>query len=130
MPTVLSLVPCFGPSPVYPVERLDPTRIAWVNARVRAVALRNRGWVRLVDPTAQLCGLDGKTRERNDDGVEIRPDGAHFESDSADLVLEHLARRPARRRLHRPRLTATEAPVHDVAGRQAVQTPQRDWPKR
>jgi peptidoglycan/LPS O-acetylase OafA/YrhL len=83
VPTVLPLVPCFGPSPVYPVERLDPTRIAWVNARVRAVALRNRGWVRLVDPTAQLCGPDGKNRERNDDGVEIRPDGAHFESDSA-----------------------------------------------
>jgi hypothetical protein len=83
VPTVLPLVPCFGPSPVYPVERLDPARIAWVNARVRAVALRNRGWVRLVDPTSQLCGLDGTTRERNDDGVEIRPDGAHFESDSA-----------------------------------------------
>ena len=83
VPTVLPLVPCFGPSPVYPVERLDPDRIAWVNARVRAVALRNRGWVRLVDPTPQLCGADGKTRERNEAGVEIRPDGAHFESDSA-----------------------------------------------
>ena len=83
MPTVLPLVPCFGPSPVYPVERLDARRIAWVNARVRAVALRNRGWVRLVDPTTQLCEPDGTTRERNDQGTEIRPDGAHFERDSA-----------------------------------------------
>jgi len=83
VPTVVPLVPCFGPSPVYPVERLDPKRIAWVSARVRAVAARNRGWVRIIDPTDQLCNADGTTRTRTPEGIEIRPDGAHFESDSA-----------------------------------------------
>jgi len=82
--TVLPLVTCFGPTPkVFGTERLDPTRIAWVNARLRAVAERNPGWVRMIDPEPVLCDADGTAKAAMPGGYGIRVDGAHFDEHSA-----------------------------------------------
>ncbi len=82
VPTVIPLVTCFDASPRY-TERLDRGRIDWVNARIRAVISRNRGWVRAIDPGPVLCGPDGQARRTNEAGVVMRADGAHFEADAA-----------------------------------------------
>lgn len=81
VPTVVPLVACFADSPQY-TERLDADRIAWINARIRAVVARNRTWVRAIDPTPVLCNADGTARVTNEHGVVIRADGAHFEAEA------------------------------------------------
>ena len=48
-----------------------------------AVAARNRTWARVVDPRLVLCDETGAAIKTTPDGVEIRADGAHFDSDSA-----------------------------------------------
>ncbi|QXC61090.1 acyltransferase [Aquihabitans sp. G128] len=86
--TVLPLVPCYGKSgTAYGTERNDPDRVRWVNARIRAVADRNRGWVRLIDPGAVLCA-DGKPIDRAD-GTALRYDGMHFTDVQATWFWEH-----------------------------------------
>ncbi len=84
VPTLLPVVPCFGEvAQRLGVERYDMDRIAWVNARLEAVARRNPGWVRMVDPQAQLCTSPDEARDTTETGTPIRADGAHFSSDSA-----------------------------------------------
>jgi len=81
-PTVMALVPCFDDrlAPEFRPERLDPERVAWVNERVRAVAGRNPGWVRLIDPATVLCGPDGTSLGVAEDGTVVREDGSHFDT--------------------------------------------------
>ena len=82
--TVLPLLTCFGPSAFYlGTERQDPERLAWVNERLTAVAQRNPGWVRMIDPNPVLCNPDGTFRETMPNGLGIRVDGAHFDDNSA-----------------------------------------------
>ena len=50
---------------------------------IRAVAKRNRGWVRIVDPTKQICEDDLTARDKTPDGEQMRPDGAHFVATTA-----------------------------------------------
>jgi peptidoglycan/LPS O-acetylase OafA/YrhL len=84
VPTVMPLVPCFGPgADRLGVERLDVRRRAWVNERLAAVAARNRTWVRLIDPSDVVCDGDGEAIEQTPDGIDIRADGAHFDIPSA-----------------------------------------------
>jgi peptidoglycan/LPS O-acetylase OafA/YrhL len=84
LPTILPLVPCYGRGAArLGREREDPKRVAWVNARIRDVAARNTGWVRLVDPTAQLCTPSGRSRTKTPTGLTLREDGAHFTEDAA-----------------------------------------------
>ena len=54
-----------------------------VNGVIRRVAKRNRGWVRLVDPSALLCDADGRAKTETPTGLALREDGAHFTSASA-----------------------------------------------
>jgi len=83
-PTVLAMVPCFGPNASrLGDERLDPERIAWVNDVIRTAAKRNRGWVRTIDPASVLCAPDGRSRPANEAGLSIREDGAHFDTEAA-----------------------------------------------
>ncbi len=78
--TVIPLVPCFGPNAArLGTERLDPERIDWINERVRAVAKRNAGWVRLIDPESKLCDASGKALAATPDGIPLREDGSHFD---------------------------------------------------
>lgn len=84
VPTVMSLLGCFGEGADWlGNDRLDPERIQWVNERIRAVAARNRTWVRLIDPTTVLCDEQGNSRTFTTEGDELRPDGAHFEDASS-----------------------------------------------
>ncbi|WP_254126821.1 SGNH hydrolase domain-containing protein [Aquihabitans sp. G128] len=84
VPAVLPVVPCFGPPvPSLGVERVDPDRVAWVNERIRRVAARNRGWVRLIDPTRTLCDADGRARTATPDGIALREDGTHLSEQAA-----------------------------------------------
>jgi peptidoglycan/LPS O-acetylase OafA/YrhL len=84
VPTVISLVPCFAQNAArLGTERLDPERVAWVNDRIRTVAKQNRGWVRLVDPTAQLCDTDGNPFGETPEGDPLREDGSHFDPPAA-----------------------------------------------
>ncbi len=84
VPTIMPVVPCYGPPAArLGTQRLDDDRRAWVNARIRAVAHRNRGWVRLVDPDSVLCTPEGEPRPTNDGGLELRPDGTHLTHQSA-----------------------------------------------
>jgi hypothetical protein len=84
VPTVMPTVPCFGTvSPNLGQERYDLRRRDWVNDRLLAVAARNRTWVRVVDPRPVLCDEDDQAIETTSEGLEIRADGAHFDSDSA-----------------------------------------------
>ncbi|HEX2575781.1 MAG TPA: hypothetical protein VHK88_05485, partial [Aquihabitans sp.] len=89
LPTVLSLLPCFTDGEAafddkrLFLERLDEERVEWVNDRVRAVAARNLGWVRLIDPREALCTPDGGARLLPDEGRQVRIDGAHFDEGSA-----------------------------------------------
>ena len=82
--TVMPTVPCFGTvAPRLGEERYSAERRAWVNERLLAVAARNRTWVRVIDPTPTLCDEQGQARAETPDGVPIRADGAHFDTDSA-----------------------------------------------
>ena len=85
VPVVVAVVPCMGevPAGTFDGVRREEDRVRWVNDRIRKVALRNPGWVRMVDPTSQLCDSSGQPIETTAHGVEIRPDGVHFEVDSA-----------------------------------------------
>ena len=84
VPTVMPTVPCFGTgAPHLGQERYDAARRTWVNERLLAVAARNRTWVRMIDPNATLCDEQGRARDETPDGVPIRADGAHFDTDSA-----------------------------------------------
>lgn len=81
--TVIPLVPCFGPNASrLGTERHQRKRLRWVNARLRAVAARNRGWVRLIDPNPKLCDAKGHARPTTTDGQPLREDGAHFTSET------------------------------------------------
>ena len=82
--TVMPTVPCFGTvAPRLGEERYSAERRAWVSERLLAVAARNRTWVRVIDPTPTLCDEQGKARAETPEGVPIRADGAHFDTDSA-----------------------------------------------
>ncbi|MCU1496056.1 MAG: hypothetical protein JWM47_9 [Acidimicrobiales bacterium] len=82
VPTVLPLVPCFGKgAPTYGSERQEPDRLEWLDDRLRAVAARNRTWVRLIDPGAVLC-RDGVPVPGPDDST-LRHDGMHFADEQA-----------------------------------------------
>jgi peptidoglycan/LPS O-acetylase OafA/YrhL len=82
--TVMPVVPCFAPNAArLGSERQDPERIDWVNERVRAVAERNAGWVRLVDPERKLCDEDGEALTQTPDGIPLREDGSHFDPPAA-----------------------------------------------
>lgn len=84
VPTIMPVVPCFGPNAArLGTERHQQRRLRWVNDRIRAVAKRNRGWVRLVDPVDLLCDARGKAKDQTTDGQPLREDGAHFTSGSA-----------------------------------------------
>ncbi|WP_426570973.1 acyltransferase family protein [Aquihabitans sp. McL0605] len=84
VPTVMPVVPCFGTTVTrLGKERLQPKRIDWVNERVRKVAQRNKGWVRLIDPGPQLCDASGKAFVKTPTGLPLREDGAHFQHDTA-----------------------------------------------
>jgi peptidoglycan/LPS O-acetylase OafA/YrhL len=81
--TVMPIVPCFAENAArLGHERQDQERLDWVNARVRAVAKRNKGWVRLIDPAPKLC--DGTTAlPTTPDGIPLREDGSHFDPPAA-----------------------------------------------
>ena len=64
-------------------ERLDPERIAWVNGVIEEVAERSNGWVRLIDPTDQLCDEQGQAYAETPDGLPLRQDGSHFDPAAA-----------------------------------------------
>ncbi|WP_421119431.1 acyltransferase family protein [Aquihabitans daechungensis] len=82
--TIMPVVPCFGPNAArLGKERHDADRIDWVNEQIRAVALRNAGWVRLVDPAPKLCDAEGGFLTATPDGIPLRQDGAHFDPESA-----------------------------------------------
>ena len=84
IPTVMPTVPCFGKQASrLGQERYDEKRRQWVNERLLAVAARNRTWVRVIDPTAKLCDAEGNSIDKTPEGVPIREDGAHFDTDSA-----------------------------------------------
>jgi peptidoglycan/LPS O-acetylase OafA/YrhL len=84
IPTVIPKVTCFGPNAArLGKERRDPERIEWVNRRIRAVSERNRGWVRLIDPTAKLCDDEGQPIAETPEGLPLREDGAHFVPETA-----------------------------------------------
>lgn len=81
---VMPVVPCFGtPAAFFGEERTTADRVQWVNDRIRAVAERNAGWVRLIDPSAVLCDDDGTARTATPDGVPLREDGTHFDPPAA-----------------------------------------------
>mgnify|MGYP001944799334 CR=1 FL=1 len=89
VPTVIPLVGCYGPSTEgYDDVRQDPDRRRWVNQRIRAVAADNRGWVRVIEPGAVLCGPDGAAVATIPSGAPLRPDGAHFDRESARWLWE------------------------------------------
>ena len=54
-----------------------------MNARVRAVAKRNKGWVRLIDPDSKLCDASGTALSTTPDGIPLRQDGSHFDPPAA-----------------------------------------------
>ncbi len=82
--TVMPVVPCFGPKAVTRGGlRLEDDRVDWVNERIRQVAARNRGWVRLVDPAELLCDEAGEGRTETPEGIALREDGTHFNVDAA-----------------------------------------------
>lgn len=82
--TVIAKVPCFAENAA-PLgdERHEQRRIDWVNARIGAVAARNPGWVRTVDPTDVLCDGPDDAKPTTPDGIPLREDGAHFERGAA-----------------------------------------------
>ncbi len=83
-PTIMPVVPCFGPNAAaLGHERVDPERVDWVNERVRAVARRNAGWVRLIDPDHKLCDEAGKALAATPEGIPLREDGSHFDPPAA-----------------------------------------------
>ena len=82
--TVMPVVPCFAPNAArLGHERLEADRVDWVNARVRAVAKRNPGWVRLIDPSTKLCTRAGKSLAKTPEGIPLREDGSHFDPPAA-----------------------------------------------
>ncbi len=82
--TIMPVVPCFADNAVrLGKERLDPERVDWVNERIRAVAKRNAGWVRLIDPETKLCDASGKALATTPDGIPLREDGSHFNPPAA-----------------------------------------------
>jgi peptidoglycan/LPS O-acetylase OafA/YrhL len=83
-PTVMALLPCFAPNAArLGNERHEQDRLDWVNARLRAVARRNRGWVRLIDPGPVLCTPDGHSIAKTPTGLPLREDGSHFDPPAA-----------------------------------------------
>ncbi len=84
-PTVMPVVPCFGEDAAgsQDDERREGDRVRWVNARIRAVAARNPGWVRLIDPSGKLCDGRGQALGATPDGIVLREDGSHFDADAA-----------------------------------------------
>ncbi|MCB1030501.1 MAG: acyltransferase family protein [Acidimicrobiales bacterium] len=84
VPTVIPLVPCFGPNAVWlGDERHQADRAIWVSERIRAVAQRNPGWVRVIDPTPLLCGPNREFLDKTPTGIGLREDGSHFSPDAA-----------------------------------------------
>lgn len=82
--TVMALLPCFAPNAArLGNERHEQRRLDWVNARMRAVAQRNRGWVRLIDPDPVLCTPDGDSIAKTPTGLPLREDGSHFDPPAA-----------------------------------------------
>jgi len=82
--TIMPVVPCFARNAArLGDERQDAERIDWVNERVRNVAKRNVGWVRLIDPSGKLCNPDGSAVAATPDGVPLREDGSHFDPPAA-----------------------------------------------
>ena len=82
--TVMPVVPCFAQNAArLGDERLEPDRIDWVNERVRAVAQRNAGWVRLVDPEGKRCDGSGQALPATPEGIPLREDGSHFDPPAA-----------------------------------------------
>jgi peptidoglycan/LPS O-acetylase OafA/YrhL len=82
--TVMALLPCFAPNAArLGNERHEQRRLDWVNARMRAVAQRNRGWVRLIDPDPVLCTPDGDSIAQTPTGLPLREDGSHFDPPAA-----------------------------------------------
>jgi len=82
IPTVLVLTPCFGNHPDVDAAPRTPEAVEWFDDQVRAVAARNPGWARLVDPSEVLCP-GGEYRRTLDDGSPLRHDGIHFVAESA-----------------------------------------------
>jgi peptidoglycan/LPS O-acetylase OafA/YrhL len=83
LPTVLAMVPCFGENAArLGTERYDAERIGWVNERIERVAEQNRGWVRTIDPTDQLCD-DGEALTETPLGDPLREDGSHLDPPAA-----------------------------------------------
>jgi len=82
--TIMPIVPCFADNAArLGEERLDPERVDWINERIRNVAKRNAGWVRLIDPDTKLCDGSGKALATTPDGIPLREDGSHFDPPAA-----------------------------------------------
>ena len=82
--TLLPVVPCFAPNAAaLGDDRLKADRVDWINARVRAVADRNPGWVRLIDPESKLCDPSGHALAKTPTGISLREDGSHFDPPAA-----------------------------------------------
>ena len=82
--TIIPAVPCFAPNAArLGTERHQQRRLDWVNVLIRNVAVRNPGWVRIVDPTAQLCNGPDDAKSTTPDGDPLREDGAHYDHDAA-----------------------------------------------
>ena len=83
-------MPCFGVgNPRLSRQRLDPRRVAWINDRLIAVANRNRTWVRMLDPSGQVCTPDGHPAGTTGSGQALRTDGIHFVPATADWFWRH-----------------------------------------
>jgi hypothetical protein len=82
--TIMPVVPCFAVGAArLGTERQDQDRLDWVNERIEAVAERNRGWVRLIDPWDPLCTDDGEAILETPTGLPLREDGSHFDPPAA-----------------------------------------------
>jgi peptidoglycan/LPS O-acetylase OafA/YrhL len=85
--------------------RNDPSRVAWVNGVFRHVAEANPGRVTLEPISAWAC--PGGRFEEERDGVVLRPDGVHYDPQSATLTwddwLGPRVRALARRTIRVPR---------------------------
>jgi hypothetical protein len=66
--------------------RDDPKRVAWVNQIFATVAAANPGRVSLI-PISQWACPEGKFVTQHD-GVTLRPDGVHYDPESALLTWE------------------------------------------
>jgi peptidoglycan/LPS O-acetylase OafA/YrhL len=86
--------------------RLDPKRVAWVNHIFATVASANPGRVSLIPISQWVC--PGGTFRTTYDGVVLRPDGVHYDPESAALTW---------RQWLGPRITALARTAVDVRPR-------------